>query len=144
MGKTILIASIIAGIAVMLAASSQLVYAPPGTPAERVTFSFNQASAGSLTMQGGGMWTVVDASSVNAAGGFKDPTVGNWQATTLKSVAATCGGCDLISASSPSSAAFSAQFRDAGGAVTIGRDCSSVGERKRRGLQRRRARSGIG
>ena len=33
---------------------------------------------------------------------------------------------------------------DSASAVTIGRDCSSVAARKRRGLQRRRALSGIG
>jgi len=120
MTKTIILGIAIAAafVSVMLLTTEQA-YAPPGTPAERVTFSFNQASAGSLTMQGGGMWIVGDASSVKAAGGFNDSTTaGNWQATTLTNVAGTCGGCNLISTSSPSSAAFKADFRDADGTVT--------------------------
>lgn len=106
MAKTILIASIIAGLAIMLLLSSQQVYAPPGGPAERVTFSFNQASIGSsFTMQGGGMWIVGDVSSVNAAGGS---TKGNWQATTLTMV----GCCSPVTGSSSTSTVFFAAFGD--------------------------------
>lgn len=115
------IGAIIVSVAlIFLLTSSQLAYAPPNTPADRVTFSFNQAStSGGLTMQGGGMWIVEMPMSVNAAGGFNDSgTAGNWKAAKLINVAVSCPSCDII-ISSPTAAVFEGVFIEAGGTPII-------------------------
>lgn len=107
------IGAIIVSVAlIFLLTSSQLAYAPPNTPADRVTFSFNQASAGVLDIRGGGMWIV--GGSINAAGGFNDSgTAGNWKAAKLINVAVSCPSCDII-ISSPTAAVFEGVFIRAG------------------------------
>lgn len=67
MGKTILIASIIVGMVILLLVSSQLAYAPPQSP--KAAFSFQDATAGGFAMDGGGNW-VKGGPGIRAGGNF--------------------------------------------------------------------------
>jgi len=88
MGKTILIASIIAGIAIMLLFSSQQAYAPSQAP--RAAFSFHGDAPG-LDMDGGGSWATTGSGKIAGGGTFlSTTTVGSWKAIDLNPTVTCC------------------------------------------------------
>jgi len=108
MGKTILITSIIAGIAIMLLFSSQQAYAPPQSP--NAAFSFFGLTNSGFDMNGGGNW-VKGGPGIHAGGAFfGSGTQGSWKATGL----AMCGVC-TPSMSGPGVVIFFADFNGADG-----------------------------
>ena len=112
MGKTILIASIIAGIGIILLLSTQAAYAPPS---DSVFFNFH-GSAGTITMSGGGQWVKGAPMLIDATGGFTDTTgaQGNWHSIffyTSGMPLTSCGSCDAGAvATIPTNVAFRAEF----------------------------------
>ncbi|MCH8833015.1 MAG: hypothetical protein IIA81_01835 [Thaumarchaeota archaeon] len=85
MAKTILIASIIAGIAIMLLFSAQQAYAPSPTPKGAVAFSFSDGDTPRIDMSGQGAWK--KGGQIGAGGSFAaTSTSGNWHATKLITV----------------------------------------------------------
>ena len=112
MGKKILIATIITGIAIMLLFSSQEAYAPPQAP--RAAFSFHGSTDSGFDVDGGGSW-LKDGSGINAGGTFTGTdtgsgsgTMGSWKATGL----AFCGAC-TPGTSESGTVVFTADFRGA-------------------------------
>jgi len=107
MRKTILIASIIAGIAIMLVLSTQTVYAPPQSP--RAAFSFHgTTTVTGFEVDGGGSW-VKGGTKISAGGTFlSSTTMGSWKATSLD----MCGAC-APSMTAPGTVIFSAEFHGA-------------------------------
>jgi len=115
MGKTILIASIIAGIAIMLLLSTQTVYAPPQSP--RAAFSFHGSTDNGFDVDGGGSW-VKGGPGINAGGTFTGTdtgsgsgTMGSWKATALNPTVLCCAP----NVSGPGIVVFTADFRGADG-----------------------------
>jgi len=112
MGKTILIASIIVGMVILLLVSSQLAYAPPQSP--RAAFSFQGSTtdgAPDITMNGGGNW-LKGRSGIRAGGDFAGlDTVGSWRATVLNPTV----GCCSPGTSGSGVVVFSARFNGADG-----------------------------
>jgi len=108
MGKTILITSIIAGIAIMLLFSSQQAYAPPQSP--NAAFSFFGLTITGLDMNGGGNW-VKGGPGIHAGGAFFGlGTQGSWKATGLATVL-----CCTPGASTSGTVVFTADFNGADG-----------------------------
>jgi len=113
MGKTILITSIIAGIAIMLLFSSQQAYAPPQSP--NAAFSFFGLTITGFDMNGGGNW-VKGGPGIHAGGAFfGSGTQGSWKATSLTTAFACCSP----GMSGPGVVVFTAVFTGADGSSVI-------------------------
>ena len=109
MAKKILIASIIAGIAIMLLLSSQQAYAPPQAP--RAAFSFHGTAASGFEVDGGGSWATTGSGKIAAGGTFLGlGTMGSWKAIGLDP---TVGCCTPSMSASGSAVVFTAAFNGA-------------------------------
>jgi len=114
MAKTILIATIIAGIAIILLFSSQEAYAPFAKKGA-VAFSFS-GGVPDISMTGQGAWK--KGGQIGAGGSFAIDinTFGPWHAVSLGTT--TCGDC---SSQTPSgtNVAFTAEFNPRGSAPSF-------------------------